>query len=241
MNLELNCSERQSNAPIQQAMSAALAKKPLTLVAAKKANEDKGIALAPSQKDRNPWYTSVKTPQDEEDGVEPEIPIDDPEAIARTERKQRDLSYKSFNDPLATVNSYLAKKDGGSSSSRPSTFRNGFGRNNRPAPSNSKPSGSSNTSNHDAPAPAPGPTPPPAPVDPLAARLSRETSERERAKALLARKKREMAGLDTPRSEISSTDGYGDVYNRVDTANARARWKGWEGHARGGEQARRGW
>lgn len=59
--------------------------------------------------------------------------------------------------------------------------------------------------------------PPPA-DDTREARLNRESSERQRAMALIARKKREMAGSETP-----SVRGYEDLYNRADVEDAQRR------------------
>ncbi|KAF9073200.1 hypothetical protein BDP27DRAFT_1193760, partial [Rhodocollybia butyracea] len=67
------------------------------------------------------------------------------------------------------------------------------------------------------------------------ARLSRESSERERALALIQRKKREMMGSETP-STVRGGDSaseYGDMYNRRDVEEAhRLRDRGWDDRSR---------
>ena len=61
------------------------------------------------------------------------------------------------------------------------------------------------------------------------ARLSRESSERQRALDLIRRKKREMEGNATPSTVFGdSAGGYGDVYNRREVEEAhrhRDRWR----------------
>ncbi|KAH8827023.1 hypothetical protein DL96DRAFT_1464308 [Flagelloscypha sp. PMI_526] len=71
---------------------------------------------------------------------------------------------------------------------------------------------------------------PPPPIqnsdDPHIARLSRESSERQRALALIARKKREKEML-TP-STVYEPSEYGDMFNREDVEAARKeRERGW--------------
>ncbi|KAG6865040.1 hypothetical protein C0991_005533 [Blastosporella zonata] len=62
------------------------------------------------------------------------------------------------------------------------------------------------------------------------ARLSREISERERALELIRRKKREMAGSETPSTVHGGVDqGYGDVFNRREVEEAhRGRERRWD-------------
>ncbi|KAG2126119.1 hypothetical protein BD769DRAFT_1735552 [Suillus cothurnatus] len=71
--------------------------------------------------------------------------------------------------------------------------------------------------------------PPPLPSDATAMRLTRESSERERALALIRRKQREMRGSETPSTVHGGLDeGYGDVFNRREVEEAhsyrRRRW-----------------
>ena len=121
--------------------------------------------------------------------------------------RQRDLRFKSMNDPLTSITQQLATR----SSSRPA-----------PPSRSHRPSRQSDP-----------PPPPPKPLDPTTARLTRESSERERALALIRRKQREMAGSETPSTVHGGMDeGYGDVYNKraVEEAHAhRDKWrkKGW--------------
>jgi len=83
-------------------------------------------------------------------------------------------------------------------------------------------------------------------------RMSRESSERERALELIRRKKREMAGSETPSTvRGGGGGGYGDVYNRADVeaAHSRTRDRRWDGRNeedsrhwdRRGSQSKRGW
>lgn len=115
-----------------------------------------------------------------------------------------------MNDPLTSITRQLAARD----SSRPST--------------NSHSQGHRSSRRSDQ-----LPAAPPSPPNPLTARLNRESSERERALALIRRKKRELAGGETPSTVHGGMDeGYGDVYNKraVEEAHAhRDRWRrrGW--------------
>ena len=71
------------------------------------------------------------------------------------------------------------------------------------------------------------------------ARLSRESTERERALELIRRKRREMAGNVTP-STVFDDSGYGDVYNKREVEEAhRFRDRRWDsGHRRWDEDDR---
>lgn len=62
------------------------------------------------------------------------------------------------------------------------------------------------------------------------ARLTRESSERERALELIRRKKREMQGSETPSTVYGGLDGgYGDVFNRREVEEAhRGRDRRWD-------------
>ncbi|KAJ8077564.1 hypothetical protein PM082_001996 [Marasmius tenuissimus] len=160
---------------------------------------DKGVALAPSTKDLNPWYSNKNRPQgvfdDEDEG-----------------RRKRDSARKSIHDPLTSITKQLAS----SSSSKPA-----------PRKPQRRPSSTSNSE-----------------VD---ARLSRESSERERALALIRRKKQEMMGSATPSTVHGGLDNaseYGDMYNRREVEEAhRIRERRWDdSHSRkswGGEGGRR--
>jgi len=135
---------------------------------------DKGIPLAPSEKDLKPWYS----------GKGKGRMLDDMDNDMRI----RDVNRKSNADPLTSINSQLA------SSSAPS--RGDWKR----------PQNRSRTSDPDRP---------PSQLD---ARLSRESAERQRARELIERKRREMAGSATP---STVRGGYGDVYNRAEVEEAR--------------------
>lgn len=66
----------------------------------------------------------------------------------------------------------------------------------------------------------------------MQARLQRESSERERALALIQRKKKELEGNMTPSTVYNDDDdGYRDVYNRREVQDAhrgRDRRKHWD-------------
>ncbi|KAJ4469175.1 hypothetical protein C8R41DRAFT_778236 [Lentinula lateritia] len=90
------------------------------------------------------------------------------------------------------------------------------------------------------------PSPPKYPSQPpeVNARLSRESAERERALALIRRKKREMMGSETP-STVRGGDSaseYGDMYNRRDVEDAHRlrdqRWDDYRPRRRGDDYRR---
>ncbi|KAG7090154.1 hypothetical protein E1B28_011763 [Marasmius oreades] len=64
------------------------------------------------------------------------------------------------------------------------------------------------------------------------ARIARESTERERALALIRRRKREMEGSETPSTVhggVHNSSGYGDMYNRRDVEEAhRTRDRRWD-------------
>ncbi len=85
----------------------------------------------------------------------------------------------------------------------------------------------------------------------LDSRLQREQSERERAAALIARRKREkemaMRGSETPSTIAAPEESYGSLYNKVDVEEAakrrrgdaaqwRSRVKHWDGSEGGGRR-----
>ena len=62
------------------------------------------------------------------------------------------------------------------------------------------------------------------------ARLSRESTERERAMELMRRKRREMEGNATPSTVYNDSGGYGDLYNKREVEQAhRFRDRRWDG------------
>ncbi|TFK47424.1 hypothetical protein OE88DRAFT_1603789, partial [Heliocybe sulcata] len=115
-------------------------------------------------------------------------------------RRSRDLARQSRDDPLTFINSQLSSSS--TSSARP-----------RPPPKPSRPRNRGPES--------PSPSMPPPKSSLQESRLARESSERQRALALIARKKREMAGSETP-STVRGDDGgyYGDVYNKEEVREA---------------------
>ncbi|KAH0589940.1 hypothetical protein J132_06358 [Termitomyces sp. J132] len=145
---------------------------------------DKGVPLAPSEKDLKPWYSERRKNEDEE---------------TTDERRKRDAARKFVHDPLTSITKELASLSSVSSSSNPN-------RRPRLPPQVSQ-----------------------APSD-VHARLTRESSERERALELIRRKKREMEGSMTPSTVHGGVDqGYGDVFNRKEVEEAhRYRERRWD-------------
>ncbi|KAJ3771612.1 hypothetical protein FB446DRAFT_96110 [Lentinula raphanica] len=149
------------------------------------AETDKGIALAPSVKDLNPWYSGSSNHKEEEN----------------VDKRKRDTARKSIHDPLTSIKHQLASTSTQSSKAK-------FARPRSPKSSSLAPE--------------------------VSARLSRESSERERALALIRRKKREMRGSETPSTVRGGDDSseYGDMYNRRDVEEAhRLRDRRWDDHS----------
>ncbi|KAG1810569.1 uncharacterized protein BJ212DRAFT_1377541 [Suillus subaureus] len=163
---------------------------------------EKGVPLAPSAKDLKPWYSERdkgKEYQEDEKGKRLRY------------ARLRDLASKTMNDPLTAITHQLASS---SSSNNPSAV---------PQPSwrHSKHRTLPDSNNKM--------KPPPPPSDATTMRLTRESSERERALALIRRKQREMRGSETPSTVHGGLDeGYGDVFNRREVEEAhsyrRRRW-----------------
>ncbi|KAF7289892.1 hypothetical protein MIND_01363900 [Mycena indigotica] len=134
---------------------------------------DRGVPLAPSAKDLNPWYIEpAKKGEDDDDEV-----VD--------EKRMRDALRKSAHDPLTSITHQLASRHGSTSTSSRSSYKP------RPQPKSGPPE--------------------------VQERLSRESSERERALALIRRKQREMRGSETP-STVHG--GYNDMFNRQEVEEA---------------------
>ncbi|KAI0781514.1 hypothetical protein BD413DRAFT_31741 [Trametes elegans] len=181
------------------------------------AESEKGFALAPSAKDLNPWYTDDKRRAKDERQEETD-----------EEKRRRDLQRKSAHDPLTAINSQLASRSSSGPSST-SSYSGGRGRGREggrglPRPSNVS-GGSASSTVQGQPSPE-------------SARLTRESSERQRALALIARKKREAAGSETPSTvhggdAVGRYGGYGDVFNRREVEEVRR-----ERHSRGWERDR---
>jgi hypothetical protein len=128
-------------------------------------------------------------------------------------KRDRDLAFKALNDPLTAITHQLAARSQSSSSSSKPQPKHLLP---RPPRSNARPS------NHREALPAPAPAPP---QSTLTSRLTRESAERERALALIARKKRELQGSETP-STVHGDDygGYTDVFNRREVEEAHRGW-----------------
>ncbi|KAI0666522.1 hypothetical protein C8Q78DRAFT_456686 [Trametes maxima] len=197
------------------------------------AESEKGVALAPSAKDLRPWYTGGSAEKEKEGETD-------------EGKRRRDLQRKSAHDPLTAINTQLAARSTTApSASAAPTHASRSRQRAYPPPS------SASSSRH---GPGPGadsssssasrPHAPPA----VAARLERESSERQRALELIARKKREMVGGETPSTVRGG--GYGDVYNRREVEEVRRermRGREWDrerdrdrdfGRTRGGGRAR---
>ncbi|KAJ7149672.1 hypothetical protein C8R46DRAFT_964215 [Mycena filopes] len=113
-----------------------------------------------------------------------------PEDEVIDEKRKRDTARKSVHDPLTSITHQLASRHGSQSSTK-STYR---------------------------------PRPPVIPANSsrppeVQARLTRESSERERALELIRRKQREQRGSETP-STVYGGSGYGDVFNRREVEEA---------------------
>ena len=162
------------------------------------AETEQGVPLAPSAKDLKPWYSErtrepTEQVEDEKRCVCPTRTTHsiDPKIIYIF--RKRDESRKYVHDPLTSITKQLAARPSTSTSSSKAPYR--------PAqPSKAK-------ANHDKP-------------PEVQARLSRESTERERALELIRRKKREVEGNATPSAAIFNDSGYGDVYNKREVEEA---------------------
>ncbi|KAF5312966.1 hypothetical protein D9619_003745 [Psilocybe cf. subviscida] len=154
------------------------------------ANDEKGVALAPSAKDLNPWYSSASK--------------DKPEDVEDDKRKREEYR-KNAHDPLTSIERQLASRSSGFSSSSSSRGR-------------MAPPVSTRALSDKPPE--------------VQARLTRESSERERALELIRRKKRETLASMTP-TTVNGDDaesGYGDVFNKREVEEAhRYKDRRWDG------------
>ena len=133
----------------------------------------------------------------------------------------RDTARKTGYDPLTSINHQLSShKSSGTSSSSTQEYD----RFKRPEPPHRARSAS--TSAAAAPADSKNKSTPQ-----VEARLARESSERERALALIRRRKREMMGSETPSTVHGGMEGegYGDIFNKKEVDEARKRRE--RGHA----------
>ncbi|KAF8345792.1 hypothetical protein F5887DRAFT_1074217 [Amanita rubescens] len=181
---------------------AAIAKKKVSAV-----STDKGFPLAPSKKDLRPWYSSKKGESSTEDD-------DQRDKESAAEKRLRDTARKTGHDPLTSINHQLSshKSSGTSSSSI-----QGYDRFKRPELPHRARSASNSSSSSSAAADSNNK---PTSVE---ARLARESSERERALALIRRRKREMMGSETPSTTHGGMEGegYGDIFNKKEVEEAR--------------------
>ncbi|KAL4071158.1 hypothetical protein V8B97DRAFT_506316 [Scleroderma yunnanense] len=161
---------------------------------------DKGVPLAPSAKDLNPWYTDKSRDH-------ANVGLKNDDVNDQDKRRMRDQASKTLHDPLTAITHQLAPP----SSSNNTRVANDRSRHKRPPRHTDQP-----------------PRPQPKRADPTSERLSRESSERERALALIRRKQREVAGSETPSTVHGGMDsGYGDVFNRSEVEEARAHRDQW--------------
>ncbi|KAH9918570.1 uncharacterized protein BXZ73DRAFT_52910 [Epithele typhae] len=134
------------------------------------------------------------------------------------DKQRRDLARKSTHDPLTSINTQLASRHDPPSRSR--------------YPASSRPASQ-------------GPIPPGqgAKAD-VTERLTRESSERQRAAELIRRKKREAAGSETPSTVHGGMGGgnrrYGDVFNRQAVEEVQASRQRGHGGGYGRERNGRG-
>jgi len=185
------------------------------LTVAKKAESkaaEQGIKLAPDEKELKRWYTErrsheVSQGDDEDDSGKRYIRLKPSDIEVYKKYSRRDAQRKYKHDPLTAIEQRLASRT-----------QTPMQPNRKPKPHSSYLSSSSST-------------------DPLIqARLQRESSERERARALIQRKKKELEGSMTPSTICADDDeGYRDVYNRQEVKDAhrirdrryRDRQRGW--------------
>ncbi|KAF8629685.1 hypothetical protein AX15_003326 [Amanita polypyramis BW_CC] len=166
---------------------------------------EKGFPLAPSKEDLSPWYSSRKGDASIENDKE-----------CGDGKRLRDTTRKSVYDPLTSINQQLSRTP---SSSNTRTHNQDRFKHPEPRPS---------TSRHTSSIPSASKPPPLTSSSDkstdVQARLSRESSERERALALIRRKKREMVGSETPSTVHGGEDaGYGDMFNKKEVEEARRR------------------
>ncbi|KAH7333871.1 hypothetical protein B0J17DRAFT_674461 [Rhizoctonia solani] len=168
---------------------------------------ERGVPLMPDEKDRRPWYMDkgLKHPKDMTDEEVKSKEQTEPETEReKWGKRSRGIktSSKTTLDPLKDMQSHLAARSR-AISSRTST----------PMPPPPAPPRASSSSG---------------PKDAATERTTRESAERARAEALIAKRRAEMdatssVGGDTP---ISVRDGgYSDMYNKKETRDAHHAWE----------------
>ncbi|KXN92796.1 hypothetical protein AN958_04723 [Leucoagaricus sp. SymC.cos] len=171
---------------VEQNMVAALT----TVQKADAKASERGVKLAPDEKELKRWYTQRRGDDDSQ--------LDDADDGGRS---KRDAQRKYKHDPLTAIEQQLAPRSQGTSSSSSShtPHRKSKARSSYPPAFSSSSSG-----------------------DPsVQARLQRESSERDRALALIQRKKKELEGNMTPSTTYGEDEGgYRDVYNRREVEDA---------------------
>ncbi|KZP06680.1 hypothetical protein FIBSPDRAFT_876287 [Athelia psychrophila] len=178
---------------------------------------EKGVPLGPPAQDLRPSSPDPK-------GKNKDTGKDD-EPWEERRKRERDAAFKALNDPLASITHQLAARSASAPTAPLAPLSHLVPRPPRGRGAHSQAQAK--------PRPPPeaedlaGPARPPPP--PITARLTRESSERERARALIERRKREMEGDETPMSTPGGFGGYGDVYNRVEVEAAHRGQRGWDG------------
>ena len=202
-------------------------RKPTTSQGASKKNADYETEKKAEQ---DKWDSQItmylaappKTWYDSQDGLNPKERTRTQDQ--RIERVYKDNEVKRVEDPLATMSAYLKRRDEVKNAQerhranpwadtprtlaqdrtpvQPSLLSKRHGRRRSPAV-------------EEGPA---GPPRPPVPRDVVQQAATREGSERERAKALLAARKKGSSVASTPRSEFGYQTG---MYNRAETKEAK--------------------
>jgi len=174
---------------------------------------EQGVKLAPDEKELRRWYTERcghEVPQDNnEDGSgrrHVRLELSDADIDENCSRREAQRKYK--HDPLTAIEQQLA--------SRTQTPTQPYGKSRSRSSCFLDSSSLTDLS--------------------VQTRLRRESSERERARALIQRKKKELEGNMTPNTMCGDDDeGYRDVYNRQEVKDAhrirdrkhRDRQRGW--------------
>jgi hypothetical protein len=159
-----------------------------------------GVKLAPDEKELQRWYTLQRSQREsqasEDDGERRYLCfLTDYMSNYNHYISKRETQRKYKHDPLTAIEQRLAARPSSSSMPPPAHSK----------PHQSRPTASSSSSSS---------------KPPVQARLQRESSERERAQALIQRRKRELAGSMTPSTVYNDDDEYRDVYNRQEVKDA---------------------
>ena len=185
---------------------------------------DRGLALAPTKQDLNPWYSSTTSKDNDGDKTTaarrcgsfyPSHPRAARLNLCYDPCRQRDLARQVRADPLASIPSHLMRSSRTTASSLP-------------PPSHHHPPSRRHSHTHPSQPQPPQPQPAPSSAS-REGRLARESSERERALALVRRKQRERERAESATATPSTVHGgYTDVFNRLEVQDAhRERDRAW--------------